>query len=334
MPSSNNCSNEVNVAIGIPAYNERGRISRLLLMLISQIGGNVNEIIVNTSGSTDGTDKEANEVLHSCSESLAVKIIAHGERMGKATALNQILAHVESDIIVFIDADTLLGEKCIDKIVTPFLSNENLGLTSGNVLSLNNGKGLLSFASRFQRELHHEVCRDLLSRNLAPKVNGTFFAIRKKLIKHLPHYVISDDEFISYHVQNQGYIVFYVPDAIVYTKDPTDIRGYIAKRRRIYEGHVMVKRQLNHTVPTTSMRLVFPSFFKLMSKYRGKMLNIIAISFIELICRFLAILDVIRGKISYSYRVESAKFTVEDYGSGASSEVEYKLGPLKTCRTD
>jgi biofilm PGA synthesis N-glycosyltransferase PgaC len=322
MPSSNNCSNKANVAIGIPAYNERGRISRLLLMLISQIGENVNEIIVNTSGSTDGTDKEANEVLHSCSESLSVKIINHGEKMGKAAALNQILTHVESDIIVFIDADTLPGEKCIDKIITPFLSNKNLGLTSGNVLSMNNGKGLLSFASRFQRELHHEVCKDLLSRDLAPKVNGTFFAVRKKLIKHIPHYVISDDEFISYHVQNQGYVVFYVPDAIVYTKDPTDIRGYIAKRRRIYEGHILIKRQLNHTVPTASMCLVFPSFFKLMSKYWGKMLKIITIFFIELICRFIAILDVVRGKIPYSYRVESAKFTVGVHNSGVGLKVE------------
>ncbi|MEA2089435.1 MAG: glycosyltransferase [Thermoproteota archaeon] len=301
------------MTIGVPAYNERERISSLLLALVNQVGDNVNEVVVNVSGSTDGTKEEVIKVAQRCRESLAVKLLSRGERMGKAAVLDQILAYAEGDVIVFIDADTLLGERCIDKITTPFLSNKNLGVVSGNVLSLNYGKGLFSFASRFQRELHHHVCEYLLRRNLPPKVNGTFFAVRKKLIKHLPHYVISDDEFISCWAQNQGYAVTYVPDAVVYTKDPTNLKDYIAKRKRIYEGHILIKRQLNHTVPTASVRLVLPSFLKLTSKYWRRMSHIIIMVFMEFICRVLAIFDVIRGKLPYFYRVESAKFAVKDY---------------------
>ena len=146
-----------------------------------------------------------------------------------------------------------------------------------------------------------------------PKVNGTFYAIRKKAVSYFHQYIVSDDEFASCSAQRRGYRVFYVPEAIVYTKDPTNLQDYIAKRRRIFCGHLLIKKTLNYTVPTASFRLVIPVFFKMCLKYWRKIPQIIIMLLIEFLSRFLAFCDAVSGRIPFRYRVDSAKFDRNEF---------------------
>lgn len=297
------------ITVGIPAYNERERIGFLLQNLLVQANNDVVEIIVNTSGSTDGTTDEVVKTACALRTSSMVRIITGKERMGKAAALDDIILQATGGIIIFIDADTVIDEHCVNKIIEPFFKDGTIGVVSGNVLSLNYGDDLFSFMSRFQRELHHELCLHLTRRNLPPKVNGTFFAVRKDVIKRFPYFIVSDDEYASWCAQGKGYNVVYAPYAIVYTKDPTNLRDYVAKRKRIYCGHLLIRKQLKYMVPTTGIRRVLSLFLRLTSKYWKKIPYIIIMLFLEFICRVLAFFDAARGKVPYFYRVDSAKFT-------------------------
>ena len=299
------------ITIGIPAYNERERIGLLLQNLLIQVNKDVTEIIVNASGSTDGTIDEVVKTTRASQSSSIVRLIAGKERMGKAAALNDIVLKATGDIIAFIDADTVVSKHCLNNLIEPFFIDEMIGVVSGNVLSLNNGDDLFSFISRFQRELHHELCLYLGRRNSPPKVNGTFFAVRREVVKGFSRHVVSDDEYASWCAQSQGYKVVYVPKAIVYTKDPTNFKDYILKRRRILGGHILMKKSLNYTVPTTSISTISVNFLKLALKHWRKMLHITVMAFLELPCRILALYDVIRNKVPYCYRVNSAKFKVK-----------------------
>ena len=300
---------ETKITIGIPAYNERERIGFLLQNLLIQANNDGMEIIVNASGSTDGTTDEVVETTRALRNSSMVRIIKGKERMGKAAALDDIILQATGGIIIFIDADTIIDEHSLNNILGPFFKDGTIGVVSGNVLSLNYGDDLFSFMSRFQRELHHELCLYLTRRNLPPKVNGTFFAFRKDVVKRFPHFIVSDDEYASWCAQSKGYNVVYAPYAIVYTKDPTNLRDYVAKRKRIYCGHLLIKKQLKYMVPTTGMRRVLPLFLRLTLKYWRKIPYIIRMIFLEFICRVLAVFDAARGKVPDVYRVDSAKFT-------------------------
>jgi len=267
------------------------------------------EIIVNASGSTDGTTDGIVKTAHALRNSSMIRIITGKERMGKAAALDDIILQATGDIIIFIDADTVIDGHCMRNIIEPFFKDETIGVVSGNVLSLNYGDDLFSFMSRFQRELHHELCLHRARRNLPPKVNGTFFAIRKDVVKRFPYLIVSDDEYASWCAQSKGYNVVYAPYAIVYTKDPTNLRDYMAKRRRIYCGHLLIRKQLKYIVPTTGIHKVLSLFLGLTSRYWRKMPYIITMLFLEFICRLVAVFDAARGKVPYFYRVDSAKFT-------------------------
>lgn len=310
----NHSNKNVKITIAIPAYNERGTIRSLLQSLLKQVNDGVEEIIVNTEGSTDGTADEVAKMARSLQGSLRVWLITGEKRMGKAAALDGIVRQATGGIIVFIDADTIIGKHSLSNIIEPFFKDEMIGVVGGNVLSLNDGDELFSFTSRFQRELHHELCLYLRRRNLPPKVNGTFFAVRRDVLKGFPYLIISDDEYASWCAQAHGYKVVYVPEAIVYTKDPTNLKDHIIKRRRILAGHILIKKSLNYIVPTTNFVTVSVNFLRLALKHWRKMLHITVTTFIELLCWGLALYDVIRHKVSNCYRVNSAKFTSTSVG--------------------
>lgn len=306
--------NPIKVTIGIPAYNEKGSIRFLISELLSQISSNVFEIIVSDDGSTDGTGADVLQVArtkknHRC----AVKLIKRKQRFGKTAAIDEIFKVARGNIIVLIDADIHISNHCVDKIVEPFSRDERIGVVSGNVLPLNfnDDNTFFSFISRFQREFNDQICQRLVNKNLAPKVNGAFFAFRKEIVDHIPHSVVSDDEYISWCAQNQGHTVIYVSDAKVYAKGPTNVRDYLSTRRRILGGHFLIRNTLHYSVPTTRMDFLLTEFGSLVVKYWKKMFYVIVMLFLESLCRPFAFVDAIRRKVSPRYRIDSAKFAVK-----------------------
>lgn len=89
-------SKTINVVI--PAYNEEARIGETLKAV--QELDNITKIIVVNDGSTDNTADVARQYT--------VDVINLRENGGKGGAMNKALPYINSDIIVFLDAD--LGE--------------------------------------------------------------------------------------------------------------------------------------------------------------------------------------------------------------------------------
>lgn len=297
------------VSVGIPAYNEKGRIGLLLGQVLRENHSTVSEIVLNISGSTDGTREEALSVIKDCDSGHLIKVIESDKRKGKASALDEILRSCSSDILIFLDGDVKLHSGCFDEILYPFFCDDSVGVVSGNVASLNNDEEkLFSFISRFEREIHHELCLDLMYEGTSPKVNGTFFAVRTDVIDDLPQYVVSDDEYVSWSAQKRGYRVVYAPKALVYTKDPENFRDYVAKRRRIFAGHFLIKRTMGYSVPTTRFSKVIPKLLNFSLRKKSQIANVFVMLVMQSVAYILAVSDVILGKTPYRYRVESAKF--------------------------
>jgi cellulose synthase/poly-beta-1,6-N-acetylglucosamine synthase-like glycosyltransferase len=142
----------------------------------------------------------------------------------------------------------------------------------------------------------------------SPKVNGTFFAVRTDVIDHLPQYVVSDDEYVSWSAQKRGYRVVYAPKALVYTKDPENFRDYVAKRRRIFAGHFLIKKTMGYSVPTTRFSRMIPKLLNFSMRKKDHIANVFVMLTMQSVAYVLAVLDVVLGKTPYRYRVESAKF--------------------------
>lgn len=291
------------VSIGIPAYNEGGTISQLLNAILKQPtdGFMLKEVIVNASGSNDDTEAKVEAVTRADSR---VKLISTGVRSGKAAALNDILQCSKSDVVLFLDADVVLEKNSIVSLIAPFLQNEKLGICSGNTMPVEawRQRGMFEFASVFIREFHHELCSYLMSKGLAPKVNGTFYAFRRGIVDSFPRLVVSDDEYVSWQAQKKGYKIVYVPDASVFTSDPHSFHDFIKWQSRIIAGQLFMKKHFDYDVPTMRLSVaVRGGLFKLLSKYRRKPFSLLTLSLLGAVSFVLAYVKFVRGDVPNVY---------------------------------
>ncbi len=261
---------KVRVTVGVPAYNEEVTIGRLLRDILSQPlddKASLEEVIVNVSGSTDGTGAAVLEVSGSDPR---VHLIAKEGREGKTAALNDILQYATGEIMVFIDGDTVLGEGSLNNLVKPLLISGDVGVASGHVVPLKEEEGFFLFASHFIRQLHHELCCRLVEMGLATKVDGSFYAFRRDILTRFPPYMISDDEYVSWRAQKGGYRVVYSPKAVVSTDDPSSFKSFINWQRRVILGQFYIKRDFGYSVPTMNPSLAISGFIDLVKKYRWR----------------------------------------------------------------
>lgn len=288
------------ISIGVPAYNEEKTIQRLLSSISErqEDGPNLKEIIVNASGSTDHTAEKVQSTMQMDSR---VKLISGAKREGKATALNSILRKASGSVVLLVDADAVLERGAVSKLVRPLLMSEKVGICSGNTMPMGKDGSFFHFASLFIRSLHHEMCAYLTRRGATPKVNGAFYAIRRDIVDAFPRQVVSDDEYASVQAQKKGYKIVYVPDAMVYTRDPSTFSGFLKWQSRIIAGQMYMKRQFNYEVPTLSASIAVPGLLKLLKMYRRRVLSLLTLASLGALSFLLAYVTFLRNEVPYVY---------------------------------
>lgn len=115
----------LSVAVVIPAYNEERCIADTINSLKSQTA-HIDEIVVVDDCSSDRTSEIA--------RSMGVKVVRTPKNQGtKAMAQNYVLQKLKYDLIVTIDADTLLAPDAIERVL-PYFNNEKTFAVCGFVV--------------------------------------------------------------------------------------------------------------------------------------------------------------------------------------------------------
>lgn len=223
----------LSASIGVCVYNEENNIRSILNSLISpKIYNRINEIIIISSACTDKTDEIIeNEFLQNNSKIILLK---QEMREGKASAINLLLNHTSSDIVVLESGDTIPNEDTIDNLIKPF-ENPKIGMTGGHPIPVNDSGTFMGFTVHLLWELHHKLALK------KPKL-GELVAFRRSLVDQIPHDTAVDEAFIEALITKRGFELQYVPDAIVYNKGPENITDFLKQRRRIFAGHIHLKK--------------------------------------------------------------------------------------------
>lgn len=222
------------------AYNEAANIRECLTSLLEQRTDRVriDDIVVIASGSTDDTVQIVDRFR---SEDPRIKLITQSKREGKASAINVFLMSTNSSIPVIVGADTILGSDAIENLVKPFEDPE-VGMTGGHPIPVNERTSLMGFAVHLMWELHHQVA---LSK---PKL-GELVAFRR-VFSRIPLNTEVDEAKIEPLIYGQGYLLRYIPEAIVYNRGADTVRDFIIQRRRINAGHLRLRKKYGYSVST------------------------------------------------------------------------------------
>ncbi len=285
---------KMEVSIGIPAYNEENNIVNLLNALLNQKLNTVRikEIIVVSDGSTDSTVKKVRLFIRKNKKAKKiVRLISYKNRRGKWFAINRFLKAAKSEFLVLSSADIIPKSSTIESLCKPLLS-EKIGVVASHIIPTNPKNTYLGFTVNLIYKLHHEISK------ISPKF-GEMIAF-KHVFKAVEKTAV-DEEYIASMILSKGFYGFYAEDAVVYNHGVETINDYIKQRRRIYCGHLELKKKKGYKAPTMNNLLILRL---LMKELNLRSVDKIVFSlFMEGVARFLGMLDYYRGLHHYKWDV-------------------------------
>lgn len=274
----NNKANYIPISILVPAYNEEVTIVDSINSLL-----NLNypsyEIIMINDGSKDQTVAKVishfnlkkvskpyrkliptNEALDIYEGNGKIKIILVDKvNGGKSDALNMGINVCSFPTFLCIDADSMLQSDALQKIVEPFLEDDQMVAVGGNVkisnnLVIDNGEILsiekpekliviFQMIEYLRVFLNSRISLNGINGNLI--ISGAFGLYNKQAVVNVGGYTNGlmgeDMEIImkihSFYLKNKiSYKTSYVPDAICWTQVPEEVKVLKRQRRRWHVG--------------------------------------------------------------------------------------------------
>ncbi|MCL4518280.1 MAG: glycosyltransferase [Thaumarchaeota archaeon] len=294
--------------IGICAYNEEKNIARLLDNLTHyQALSKTAEILVVCSGCTDSTPDIVNDF---CKRDRRIELVLQSERIGKSSAINEILRRAVHEIIFFIPADVLPSNSSLTILAKEF-SNPRVGIACGSPVPLNSEDNFSGYLGSLIWRMHNRTLKSLSDSEINTHASGELMAIRKGLIKEIPLDTVNDDAYMAVEVGKHS-IVKYCDAAKVFMKAPSNLVDYIKQRRRVVFGHHSIKRATRH-YPRTLETMVCYDFTRVMKIISNEIEKrpasfpkfIVAVA-IEFIANGLAVADIILRKQHTTWSISTS----------------------------
>jgi peptidoglycan/xylan/chitin deacetylase (PgdA/CDA1 family)/spore germination protein YaaH/GT2 family glycosyltransferase len=227
-----NVDSSLSMTVVIPAHNEERVISKTL-SAVNQLRRQPLEVIVVDDGSTDRTAEIARY--------FGVTVLSQ-RRAGKATALNAAISRARGDIVVILDADTVLRPDFADVVLAHF-ADPGVGAVAGNVKVGNRQRLLgrlqaIEYISSLNLDRRAQAALNVVS--VVPGAAGAFRHAALIDVGGYPPDTLVEDMDLTVTLLRAGWRIPYEPAAVAFTEAPQHTRDVIRQRRRWSYGTLQV----------------------------------------------------------------------------------------------
>ncbi|MBS1668653.1 MAG: glycosyltransferase family 2 protein [Bacteroidetes bacterium] len=218
------------VTLVVSAYNEEGFIKKKVenTFKLQYPKGKLKLIFV-TDGSTDSTP----DIIRGFPE---INLLHEVARKGKVAAMNRAMQFVDTPIVIFSDANTLLNEDCIKQIAKHYadpmvggVAGEKKVATGDSEKASGAGEGLYwkyeSLLKKLDSELYSVV-----------GAAGELFSVRTSLYENAGENLIIEDFVMSLKICMKGYIIKYEPGAFATEDSSPSMKEEQKRKVRICAG--------------------------------------------------------------------------------------------------
>ena|SRR3989304_851823 len=224
------------VSLIVPTYNESKVILNKLNNILDLVYPREKlQVVVVDSASEDHTCLIVQKFLENHKGTLEISLIPLNERLGKASALNDVWSSCTGEIAVITDADCLLDKNAIYALVQPFGDNR-VGVVTGSHVIVNPGEFATKKIEQSYRSIFNvlRVGESYLDSTII--VNGQLCAFRKNQIENLSADSVCDDIELALRIRRKGYRIIYEPSAIFFEFTPKNFSDRLAQKTRRAQG--------------------------------------------------------------------------------------------------
>jgi poly-beta-1,6-N-acetyl-D-glucosamine synthase len=235
---------EIPVSILIACRNEAENIADTLKYIHQQDYSVPIKVVVVDNGSTDDTVKA---VLKAEEELMLDIQVIHEGNPGKFNALNTGIKHVSTELVITLDADTLLHRSAVRYLVARMLSApEQVCAVAGSVLVRNSRHNLLTRIQEWDYFLGIASIKRLQGLYQGTLVaQGAYSIYKVKAVKEVGGWpdAIGEDIVLTWKFLQKNWKVYFEPLAVAFTDAPTTLPHFIKQRSRWARGMIEALKQ-------------------------------------------------------------------------------------------
>jgi glycosyltransferase involved in cell wall biosynthesis len=243
-------------SIIIPTFNGASRISHCLDALMKQVSGRNVEILVVDDGSTDNTAEVVGRYPSVCLISQA--------NSGPAAARNRGASEARGTILLFTDDDCVSMPDWLDAMLEPFKNPDVVGAKG---VYRTRQKSLAARFVQIEYEDKYRLMAGLSSIDFIDTYSAAF--LRDRFLEMTGYdtsfpVACAEDIELSYRMSARGWIMKFVPAAIVYHTHPDTFSRYLKKKYKFAFWRVLAVRKNpskgvkdSHTPQVMKLQLLF-----------------------------------------------------------------------------
>lgn len=210
-------------------------------------------LVVASDGSVDGTN-----AIVAAIDDPRVSLVAYPERRGKISAINATMPRIDSDVVIFSDANAFLRDDAVRMLVRNF-ADPAVGGVSGDVV-LTGERAALATSEDLYYRYERWLQRGESDLGSIVGVDGALYAIRRSLFVAPPPDTVLDDMAVPMAVIRQGYRVVFDTNAMAYEIGARSAWEEFARKTRIVAGAVQFLRRGAGQIPWRAPQVVLSLF--------------------------------------------------------------------------
>ncbi|NVK84610.1 MAG: glycosyltransferase family 2 protein [Cytophagia bacterium] len=216
----------------VAAYNEEDIIKEKILNTLNlDYPKNKLKIKVVTDGSNDNT----NYIIQQFPQ---VELCFKPQRAGKIAAVNRVMPSVESPITVFSDANVMINQEGLKKMVRHFQSNMVAAVSGEKTVMSKEEDGASSSGEGFYWKYESFLKKKDAEWNTLVGSAGELFAIRSHLYEAIDTNTLIEDFVLTMKLSANGNKVAYEPSALAIESGSANMEEETKRKVRISAGGI------------------------------------------------------------------------------------------------
>lgn len=238
----------------VPAYNEAEILEQKIKNTLALDYPSVLiKLLFIIDGSNDGSEKILNHYPQ-------IKVLFQPQRQGKMAAINRAMQFIQTPVVVFSDANTLLNTIALREMVKHY-ANQKIGGVAGEkkVMTdisdnlIGEGEGLYWQYESAMKQIDSDFYTVVAAA-------GELFSIRTNLFKPLPNDTVLDDLVLAVNTCKQGYRIAYEKNAYAIEAPSLNLKEERKRKIRIAAGAAQAVARLGILPSATNWLLNFQFF--------------------------------------------------------------------------